>query len=109
MSPSHARRLAFALGFVSASLLASLSVRAAAGGRAAVQGTVPTDVQMPGTQPDDVLTDLYDPNACASCHGNYDPAVEPTRLWRGSMMSHASRDPLFWATLAVAEQDFAGG
>ena len=25
------------------------------------------------------------------------------------MMAHASRDPLFWATLAVAEQDFAGG
>jgi hypothetical protein len=24
------------------------------------------------------------------------------------MMAHASRDPLFWATLAVSEQDFDG-
>jgi hypothetical protein len=107
MSPSYTRRLAFASGFVlAAAAAASLSVRAAAG---SVQGTVPTDVQMPGTQPQDPLTHLHDPNACASCHGNYAPAVEPTHLWRGSMMAHASRDPLFWATLAVAEQDFAGG
>src|SRR5688572_11651404 len=107
MSPSYTRRLAFASGFVlAAAAAASLSVRAAAG---SVQGTVPTDVQMPGTQPHDPITNLHDPNACASCHGNYAPTVEPTHLWRGSMMAHASRDPLFWATLAVAEQDFAGG
>src|SRR6187431_1629176 len=106
MNPSHVRRLAFAFGFVLAAVPASLSVRAAA---RSVQGTVPTDVQMPGTQPDDVLTDLHTPNDCANCHGNYNPAVEPTHQWRGSMMAHASRDPIFWATLAVAEQDFAGG
>ena len=109
MNPSHARRLAFAFGFVVAAVPASLSVRAATGGRRASLGRVPTDVQMPGTQPDDPVTHLHDPNACASCHGSYDPAVEPTHLWRGSMMSHSSRDPMFWATLAVAEQDFAGG
>jgi len=28
--------------------------------------------------------------------------------WRGSMMALAGRDPIFWATLAVAEQDFDG-
>jgi hypothetical protein len=28
--------------------------------------------------------------------------------WQGSMMSHAGRDPLFWATMAVSEQDFGG-
>src|SRR4029453_17324833 len=82
---------------------------AVAPGPEAVLGTVPTDVQMPGTQPDDVLVDLHTPNDCANCHGNYNPQTEPTHLWRGSMMSHASRDPLFWATLAVVEQDFVGG
>jgi hypothetical protein len=28
--------------------------------------------------------------------------------WRGSMMSHAGRDPIYWATVAIAEQDFDG-
>jgi hypothetical protein len=109
MTASHARRLAFAFGFVVAAVPASLSVRAATGAGGAALGGVPTDVQMPGTQPDDPVTHLHNPNACASCHGNYDPAVEPTHQWRGGMMAHSSRDPMFWATLAVAEQDFAGG
>jgi hypothetical protein len=34
--------------------------------------------------------------------------VEPGYNWRGSMMANAGRDPIFWATLAVAEQDFDG-
>jgi hypothetical protein len=109
MNAFVSRRLAFVIGFAATGALGL-----AAGGRVIAQGrtprgTVPTDVQMPGTQPDDVLTDLHDPNDCANCHGNFNPQTEPTHLWRGSMMSHASRDPLFWATLAVAEQDFAGG
>ena len=101
------RRLAFVLGFVAAGALALV-----AAGRVIAQSrgaTVPTDVQMPGTQPDDVLTDLHTPNDCANCHGNFNTETEPSHLWRGSMMSHASRDPIFWATLAIAEQDFAGG
>ena len=69
--------------------------------------TVPTDVQMPGTQPNEIGT-LESPNKCDNCHGGYNSAVEPAHNWRGSMMSHAGRDPIFWATLAVAEQDFDG-
>jgi PKD repeat protein len=69
---------------------------------------VPTDVKMPGTQPEDAITPLEPVGFCANCHGNYDQAVEPLFNWRGSMMSHSSRDPVFWATLAVAEQDFDG-
>lgn len=74
--------------------------------------TVPTDVQMPGTQP----LDLADPSIllsadeCAACHkgvaANADPAYEPWTGWQGSMMSHSARDPLFWSALAVVEQDF---
>ena len=69
--------------------------------------TVPTDVQMPGTQPSEIGT-LESPNKCDNCHGGYNSAVEPAHNWRGSMMAHAGRDPIFWATLAIAEQDFEG-
>lgn len=69
--------------------------------------SVPTDVQLPGTQPGEVQN-LEAPSKCDNCHGGYDPAVEPAHNWRGSLMAHASRDPLFWATVAVAEQDFDG-
>ncbi len=77
----------------------------------AVPGTaaevVPTDVQLPGTQPGDV-NGLESPDRCDNCHGGYDPAVEPAFTWRGGMMAHATRDPFFWATVAIAEQDFDG-
>ncbi|MDD3643327.1 MAG: Ig-like domain-containing protein, partial [Candidatus Krumholzibacteria bacterium] len=71
-------------------------------------GTAPTtlrDVDMSGTQPHEGAT-LDDPDlSCATCHGNYDTAVEPWYNWRGSMMAQAARDPLYFACLAVAEQD----
>lgn len=54
------------------------------------------------------MDDLETPDYCASCHGGYDPFVEPVFSWRGIMMAHASRDPIFWAALAIAEQDFDG-
>ena len=69
--------------------------------------TVPPVVQMPGTQPGEVGS-LQTANRCDNCHGGYDPQAEPSHLWNGSMMAHAASDPLFWATLAVAEQDFDG-
>ena len=69
--------------------------------------TVPTDVQQPGTQPLEI-SNLESPDKCDNCHGGYDSAVEPAYTWRGSMMSHAGRDPIFWATVAIAEQDFDG-
>lgn len=71
-------------------------------------GRVPTtlrDLDMPGTQPLEGAI-LADPdNSCVNCHGNYDAAIEPWAVWRGSMMAQAMRDPLFLACLAVAEQD----
>lgn len=70
-------------------------------------GIVPStlrDFDLPGTQPHDA-TPLADPANCANCHGGYDATVEPFRNWQGSMMSHASRDPLFEACMAIANQD----
>lgn len=68
---------------------------------------VPNEVQMPGTQPGEIPP-LDAPSGCLTCHANYATTVEPGFNWQGSMMANATRDPLFWATLAVAEQDFDG-
>ncbi len=68
---------------------------------------VPNEIKQPGTQPNQV-GNLESPDKCDNCHGGYNRAVEPAFNWRGSMMANAGRDPIFWATLAVAEQDFDG-
>jgi hypothetical protein len=68
---------------------------------------VPNEIQQPGTQPGQV-GNLETPDKCDNCHGGYNQAVEPAFNWRGSMMANAGRDPIFWATVAVAEQDFDG-
>ena len=79
--------------------------------------TVPTEVQMPGTQPGEInigaqngVNRSLDPaKQCSFCHADYgSKATEPGHNWGGSMMSQAGRDPLFWATLSIAEQDFDG-
>ncbi len=68
---------------------------------------VPTtidDVFLPGSQPGE-SGQLEHPQKCDNCHGGYNEAVEPAFNWRGSMMSQAARDPLFYACLAIANQD----
>jgi hypothetical protein len=72
-----------------------------------VGGVAPTtlrDFDQPGSQPFDAGI-LNPPTACAVCHGDYDPNVEPYSNWRGSMMAQASLDPLFKANMAIANQD----
>jgi hypothetical protein len=72
---------------------------------------VPNEIMMPGTQPNEV-SGLESPDKCDNCHGGYDEGYaysnEPAYGWRGSAMGNAGRDPIFWATLAIAEQDFDG-
>ena len=68
---------------------------------------VPREIEQPGTQPGEI-GNLEGANKCDNCHGGYNAAVEPAHNWRGSMMANAGRDPIFWATLAIAEQDFDG-
>jgi hypothetical protein len=68
---------------------------------------VPGAIQQPGTQPQEI-SNLESPDKCDNCHGGYNSSVEPAHNWRGSMMAHAGRDPIFWATMAIAEQDFDG-
>ncbi len=76
-------------------------------GSAYAADVVPTDIQQPGTQPGEV-GNLESPDKCDNCHGGYNDPVEPAFNWRGSAMGNAGRDPIFWATLAIAEQDFDG-
>jgi hypothetical protein len=68
--------------------------------------TVPTDIQLPGTQPGEATIESV--SKCDNCHADYAPDVEPWFTWAGSMMAQASRDPIFWATMAIGEQDFDG-
>ena len=76
--------------------------------------TVPNEIQMPGTQQGEVAN-LESPDKCAGCHAGYndattvgEPQHEPHTGWLGGAMGNAGRDPIFWATLAVSEQDFDG-
>lgn len=74
---------------------------------AITSGIAPTtlrDFDMPGSQPLQVSS-LTPSSTCITCHGGYDPANEPGRLFQGSMMAQAGRDPLFYACLTVADQD----
>jgi len=71
---------------------------------------VPNEIRMPGTQPNEV-GNFESPDKCDNCHAGYnnlDPGAEPATGWRGGAMGNAGRDPVFWATLAIAEQDFDG-
>jgi hypothetical protein len=77
----------------------------AAGGRWAQAGPFTQN----GTQP--FLTHpILTPVLCRQCHGDFDATTtaEPWPLWSGSMMAQASRDPIFWAALDVANHDVAG-
>jgi len=77
-------------------------------GLAQAADIVPDVIMMPGTQPQEVT--LEAPGRCLNCHKDYEtnPRVEPGFGWMGAAMGNAGRDPIFWATLAIAEQDFDG-
>lgn len=63
-----------------------------------------------GTQPG-LSNDLQVSDQCASCHSanaEEERAFRPYSSWSGSMMANATRDPLFWAALDIANKDAAG-
>ncbi len=64
------------------------------------------DFHVPGTQVGDIFEDaLFPPENCRNCHGFFDSENEPSATWGGSLMAHAGRDPLFYAQMALANQD----
>ena len=68
-------------------------------------------IPLPGTQPGDLTNwPLNEPSFCQLCHSQFVPTedYEPWDSWSGSMMANASRDPLFWAAVDIANQDNPG-
>jgi hypothetical protein len=67
------------------------------------------NVLLPGTQPGIVQT-FESPTVCQGCHqtGGNGRIVTITPDWKGSPMAHAARDPIFYATVAVANKYVAG-
>lgn len=75
-----------------------------------VQTQVPTtlnDFKQPGTQPGELLQPITTSGSCTGCHSGFDPVDEPYEPWAASMMGQAGRDPMFYAALAIANQDAA--
>ncbi|MBO9662916.1 hypothetical protein [Dokdonella sp.] len=67
-----------------------------------------------GTQPG-LDFDLQYSEQCSNCHGSggggsvaVDRTMRPFSTWAGSMMANATRDPVFWAALDVANNDVPG-
>ena len=84
------------------------------GGGAGLLPTTIDDFKQPGTQPGYLGgASITDPVICRDCHlltmyRPYSAAKERVFKWEGSMMANASKDPLFDACLAIAEQDAPG-
>ncbi|CAE7656795.1 unnamed protein product [Symbiodinium necroappetens] len=88
---------------------AMVSEAVAGGGLLPVQ-TTHEDFFEPGTQPNEIIDPILDPEECFFCHALFDdPATtnKPFR-WRGSMHAHAGRDPIFHAAVSIANQDAEG-
>ncbi len=65
-----------------------------------------------GTQPG-LSFSLESPQICADCHKASSSVGAqfqflPMSTWEGSMMANATRDPLFWAALDIANNDVPG-
>lgn len=66
-------------------------------------------VFLPGTQPKENGIRVSKVKLCKSCHSRTgDVHSEPYKTWQGGMMAQASRDPVYLAAQAVANQDLPG-
>lgn len=80
-----------------------------------IQSYGQTDFTPHGTQPG-LNFQLEGGSKCHSCHAGYpntpsyedDKKYMPYLTWAGSMKANASRDPLFWAAVDVANNDIPG-
>jgi hypothetical protein len=94
-----------ALATCAAALAGSLGISATS---SLVGLPIPTtleDFRQPGTQPMTITQVIQSSQNCDICHGNYDVNQEPYTRWASSMMAQSTRDPVFRAALAIANQD----
>jgi hypothetical protein len=108
MNPSHARRLAFAFGFVAAARAGiAVGPRGRRGALASRARCRPTS-RCPAPSRTTCSPTCYDPNAARPATATTPAVGAHAPVARQHDGPRVAR-PLFWATLAVAEQDFAGG
>lgn len=67
------------------------------------------------TEPNTLTHAVAESSSCALCHtfdnadaAAADPRYAPFYGWQGSLMANAARDPIFWAGVALADQDHPG-
>lgn len=70
-------------------------------------GTTLADFEQPGSQPLSLQNPIVPSGSCSGCHSGYDVDEEPYTRWAASMMAQSGRDPIFYAALAIANQDAA--
>lgn len=75
----------------------------------------PGSAQAAPTEPNTLVHPVTESSACALCHTfenamphAADPRYAPFYGWQGSLMANAARDPIFWAGVALADQDHPG-
>ncbi|MEX1367375.1 MAG: MYXO-CTERM sorting domain-containing protein [Nannocystaceae bacterium] len=68
------------------------------------------------TEPGALVNPLVPSPDCQNCHSfpnaeghEAQPPYAPFFGWQGSLMANAARDPVFWAAVAIADQDEPGG
>ncbi|MCA9652976.1 MAG: hypothetical protein H6712_25295 [Myxococcales bacterium] len=68
------------------------------------------------TEPGGLANPLAESLDCQNCHSfpnakghEADPGYAPFFGWQGTLMANAARDPVFWAGVALADQDEPGG
>ena len=64
-----------------------------------------TDFRQWGTSANPGLHPIQTSAVCKTCHGGYDVDQEPYTRWAASMMAQSTRDPVFRAAFAIANQD----
>jgi hypothetical protein len=90
----------------SAAALALLVACAGAG----IVATARADLSdLKGTKPGDLANGGFfvDADTCGNCHAGLDNTFLPFDTWAGTMMANSVRDPIFFAGLAIANQDSA--
>ena len=68
-----------------------------------------SEVYLPGTQPEENDIKFSKIKSCKMCHSKTKAGdADPFFSWQGGMMSQAARDPIYRATLTIANQDVPG-
>jgi len=67
------------------------------------------EIFLPGMQPEEAGIEFAKVQQCRMCHGQTKNGdADPMLSWQGGMMAQAARDPIFLATMTIANQDVPG-